>query len=145
VSGHHAVAGHDLIGHAEIEAPVGDQLVQLLEGARVEQQVDPFVGGQLAGRVLALSALLAASQLRAPLEVGEKILWFHASGYTLVAACTFSQSLRNFSRPMFVSGWLNMASMTAGGQVQTSAPIRPASTTWIGCRTLATSTSVVNS
>ena len=46
---------------------------------------------------------------------------------------------------MSVSGCLNSASITAAGQVQMSAPIRAASTMWMGWRTLATSTSVVNS
>ena len=47
--------------------------------------------------------------------------------------------------PMSVSGCLKSASMTDGGHVQMSAPMRAAGTTCIGCRTLATSTSVSNS
>ena len=43
---------------------------------------------------------------------------------------------------MSVRGWLNNASITFGGQVQTSAPRRAASTMCIGPRVLATSTSV---
>src|SRR5688500_3480952 len=65
-----------------------------------------------------------------------------ASRSQTFAACAFSQSLRNFSRPMSVSGCLKHCSMTAAGTVTTSAPMRAASTTWIGLRTLATSTSV---
>ncbi len=59
--------------------------------------------------------------------------------------CDLFQSARNFSSPMPVSGWLNRESMTFVGHVQTSAPSRAASTTWIGWRTEATSTSVPNS
>ena len=44
------------------------------------------------------------------------------------AACDFSQSFRNFSSPTSVSGCLNDCSMMAAGTVQTSAPIRAAST-----------------
>ena len=62
-----------------------------------------------------------------------------------LAACAFSQSWRNFARPMSVSGCLKHCSITAAGTVTTSAPMRAASTMWIGLRTLATSTSVPNS
>src|SRR3954464_12875539 len=62
-----------------------------------------------------------------------------------LTAWVFSQSLRNFSRPMLVSGWLNSESITAGGQVQMSAPRRAASTMWIGLRVLATRISVAKS
>ena len=34
--------GHDLLGHAEVAAPVGDELVDLFETARVEEQIDPL-------------------------------------------------------------------------------------------------------
>ena len=60
-------------------------------------------------------ALLAAAELGAAFEVGEDVVWsVHrvsfqpslAASYALTA-CDFSQSFRNFSRPMLVSGWLN--------------------------------------
>ena len=38
VAGDHAVAGHDLLLHAEVAATVGDERVDLLEGIGVEQQ-----------------------------------------------------------------------------------------------------------
>ena len=64
----HAVAGHHLIGHAEVEAAVRDQLVHFLEGAGIEQQLHALAGDELAGLVLAAQPLLAAAQLRQPFE-----------------------------------------------------------------------------
>ena len=55
-----------------------------------------------------------------------------------------AQSARNAARPLSVSGWLNNCRSTAGGTVATCAPILAASTTCIGLRTEATSTSVLN-
>ena len=110
MAGDDAVAGDELLVHAEIAAAVGDQLVELLERAGIEQQLDPLAGGQLAGFVLAREALGAAAQLGAPLEVGEDVFGFHRGSSIradrLTTACAFSQSFRNFSRPMLVSGWL---------------------------------------
>jgi hypothetical protein len=37
-----------------------DQLVGLVEGAGIEEQIDPLAGGQLARLVLAAKAILAA-------------------------------------------------------------------------------------
>ena len=65
VAGDDAVAGDLLLGHAEVEAAVLDQLVQLLEAALVEQQLDALARGELALRVLALAALGAAALLGA--------------------------------------------------------------------------------
>jgi hypothetical protein len=101
---------------------VGDELVDLVERARIEEEIDPLARGELAGLVVAAQPIRAAAKLRAPLEVVE-VLVFQA--FTVWA---FSQSLRNFSRPMSVSGCLNIASMTAAGHVQMSAPMRAAST-----------------
>jgi hypothetical protein len=39
---------------------MGDELVRLLEGAGIEQQLDPLPCGELAGAVLALAAFGAA-------------------------------------------------------------------------------------
>ena len=66
VAGHDAVAGHLLLGHAEVEAAVLDELVELLEGALVEQHQDALAGGELALAVLPLAPLGAAPLLRAP-------------------------------------------------------------------------------
>ena len=74
-----AVAGHDLLGHAEVAAAVRDELVDLFEGAGVEQQVDALARRQLAGVALAAETVLAAAQLGAPLEVGQVIV-VHPSG-----------------------------------------------------------------
>ncbi len=58
---------------------------------------------------------------------------------------TFSQSERNFFRPMSVSGCLASCSSTLKGMVAASAPMRAACTTCMGLRTEATSTWVENS
>ena len=65
-----------------------DELVELFEGAGIEQEIDPLARGQLSCLVLPANALLAALCTQT------------------FTACDFSQSFRNFSRPMFVSGWL---------------------------------------
>ena len=97
-----AVAGHDLIGHAEIETAVRDELVELFERAGIEQEIDPLAGGQLAGFVLAAQPLRAAALLGPAFEFRERLGGIH---YALTA-WDFSQSFRNFSRPLVVSGWL---------------------------------------
>jgi hypothetical protein len=102
VAGHDAVARHDLIGHAEVAAAMRDELVDFLERARIEEQLDPFARGEPAAGALPVEPLLAAAELGAPLEVRENLV-----GLQAFTAWTFSQSFRNFSRPMFVSGWLN--------------------------------------
>ena len=63
--------------HAEVAAAMGDELVDLLERAGIEQQLDPLARGQLAGRVLPLEPIGAAAELGAPLEVGEDIVGLH--------------------------------------------------------------------
>ena len=55
-----------------------------------------------------------------------------------------AQSARNAAKPLSVSGWLNNCRRMAGGTVQIWAPNLPASTTCVGLRTEATSTSVLN-
>jgi hypothetical protein len=52
--------------------------------------------------MLALEPVGAAAQLGVAFEVGEDVC-----GVQAFTACAFSQSFKNFSRPMFVSGWLN--------------------------------------
>ncbi len=58
---------------------------------------------------------------------------------------TLAQSAMNLSRPLVVSGWLNIWSSTDRGMVATWAPISADSTTCCGWRTEATSTCVSNS
>ena len=53
---------------------MGDELVDFLEGAGIEQQLDPLARRQLAGLVLALEALLAAAQFGAALEIGKGVV-----------------------------------------------------------------------
>jgi hypothetical protein len=80
---------------------VRDELVEFLERTGIEQEVDPLAGRELARVVLPAQPLVAASELRAALEIGEDVVRRQA-----FTACDFSQSFRNFSRPMAVSGWL---------------------------------------
>ena len=107
-----AVAGHDLVGHAEVETAVGDELVELFERARIEQQIDPLASGQLAGLVLAAQPLRAAALLGAAFEFGERrgqsvsVVGHRRPRSPPSTACDFSQSFRNFSRPLVVRGWL---------------------------------------
>jgi hypothetical protein len=79
---------------------VGDELVHFLERPRIEQEPDALARRELAGCVVAIETLLTAAELRAPFQVGEGFVWF-SQAFT---ACDFSQSFRNFSSPLLVSG-----------------------------------------
>ena len=79
MAGNHTVAGDALIGHSKIEAAVGDELVDLFEGPRVEQQFDALPGGELAGVVLPPQTILAAAELGAALEIGESVSRVHVA------------------------------------------------------------------
>src|SRR5262249_48691585 len=61
VAGDDAIARIELVGHPEVETAMGDELVGLLEGPRVEEKLDALAGGQLAGFVLPPAALFAAA------------------------------------------------------------------------------------
>src|SRR5262245_21987808 len=62
-----AIAGNDtipwnlLLRHAEIRGPMLDEHVPLLEGAGIEQQIDPLARRQLALAMLRLAPLPAAA------------------------------------------------------------------------------------
>ncbi len=73
VAGDHPVPRDLLLGHAEVEAAVLHELVQLLEGAVVEEQLHPLAGGELALPVLALAPLGAAPLHGAPDLVPENV------------------------------------------------------------------------
>ena len=62
MAGHHAIAWHLLVGHAEIDAAMLDEHVRLFEGVGVEQQLDALAGGELAALVLRLDPALAAAE-----------------------------------------------------------------------------------
>ena len=78
---------------------MGDEPVDLLERPRIEQELDPLAGGELARFVLPAKTLLPATQLGAAIEIGEGVV-----GVQAFTACAFSQSFRNFSSPIVVSG-----------------------------------------
>ena len=98
------VAGYHMVLHAEIATAMRDELVDFLEGAGVEQELDALARRQLARGVLAAEALLAATELCTLLEVCQGVEGIRHQALT---AWAFSQSFRNFSSPMLVSGWLN--------------------------------------
>jgi hypothetical protein len=102
VAGDDTVARDDLVGHPEVPAAVRDELVELFERSGIEKQIHPLAGRELSRRMLALDAVGATAQLGAAFEVGELVY-----GLQAFTACAFSQSFKNFSRPMLVSGWLN--------------------------------------
>ena len=58
-------------------------------------------------------------------RVDGRVVYAFAQDFTV---CAFSQSFRNRSSPISVSGCLKSASITEAGQVQMSAPSRAAST-----------------
>ena len=67
-----------MILHAEIGAAVGDEHVEFLERAFVEQQIDTLPCGELAATVLRIDPCLTAAQTRifaAPLQLFENV--FH--------------------------------------------------------------------
>ena len=63
-AGDHAVAGHARLLHAEIDAAVLDIHVELLEGALIEQEIEPLARGELAAGMLRLDAGGAAADPR---------------------------------------------------------------------------------
>src|SRR5262249_30267256 len=69
----HAVARNDLALHAEVAAAVGDQLVDFLERARIEEELDALARGQLSRGVLPLEPFPAAAELGATLQIGEGV------------------------------------------------------------------------
>ncbi len=60
-AGDEAVARRSLLLHPEVRAAVPDELVQLLEGAFIEQEVDALARSELAGLALSLAALRPAA------------------------------------------------------------------------------------
>src|SRR5207244_3715071 len=78
VARHDAVAGNELLGHPEVETAMRDELVELFERARIEQQIDAFAGGEFAGVVLAAQAFVAAAEFGAAFEIGEDLVWRQA-------------------------------------------------------------------
>ena len=60
--GDDAIAGHALLGHAEVAAAVLDEHVVFLERIVVEEQLQALAGRELALRVLPFDPRLAAAQ-----------------------------------------------------------------------------------
>src|SRR6185503_9295650 len=61
VAGHHAVAGNPALGHAEVGGPMLDEDAGLLEGAGVEEELDPLAGSEAALGVQLRNALRATA------------------------------------------------------------------------------------
>src|SRR5438132_1213421 len=74
VAGDDPVARNDLLRHPEVETAVRHVLVDLFEGAGIEEKIDALARRQLARFALAAKPLLAAAQLRAPIEIGENVV-----------------------------------------------------------------------
>ena len=77
VSGNDAVARDQLLFHAEVAAPVRDQPIEFLEGARIVEQLDSLAGSQLASGMLALEPIGTADKFSAPIEVSENVFGLH--------------------------------------------------------------------
>ena len=71
VAGDDGVARDALLVEAELVRAMSDQGVDLLEGALVEEDVDPLAGGELAALVLGLDALGSAALTGGFLEAFE--------------------------------------------------------------------------
>src|SRR5206468_13080767 len=79
-SGHDSVSRSSLILHVEVVALMDDELVDFQEGSGIEQNLEPFARGLLAGFVLATDALVSAGQLGlcvSAMELVEAILMRH--------------------------------------------------------------------
>ncbi len=63
VAGDDAVAGDALLVHPEIAGAMDDELIELLERSRIEQQRDALARGELALGVLTIDARLPATEL----------------------------------------------------------------------------------
>ncbi len=105
-----AVAGDHLVLHPEVAAAVRDQLVELLEGAGVEQQFHPLAGRQLALLVLAPHPRLAAPELRRLLQLRQLFVLVHRS-----------PDRRRNSRPARQSGGAQPPTVPTGSRPGSSA------------------------
>jgi hypothetical protein len=59
--------------HPEIQAPVFDELVDLLKRILVQQQIDALTRGELAFRFLAGETFFAAAKLSRPIQFDEPL------------------------------------------------------------------------
>ena len=94
VAGDDGVAPGPFLLHLEVVGAVAHEGVELLEGAGVEQLLDPLAGGHLALRVLLLDRLLGGgvdrrlaqlAQVGELLLVGDRVLLAHGAGVYLSA------------------------------------------------------------
>ena len=63
-AGDNAVAGNDLLVHAEVEAAVGDEFVDFVEAPGIEEEIDPLTRRELSGVVLPFQPIVAAAAHR---------------------------------------------------------------------------------
>ncbi len=73
VAGDHAIAGNALFLHPEVGGSMDDELVELLERAGIEEEGDALPRRELAFVVLAVDAVLSASQLAFPFAALELV------------------------------------------------------------------------
>ena len=147
LAGDDAVAGNDLLLHPEVAAAVRDELVDLLEGARIEQQIDAL----RAPSACRPRAAGAGAPRRRPAPRAARALRDGVCSSCLleqptstVHSLSLLPVLQELLQPDVGQRVLEHASITAAGHVQMSAPIRAASTIWMLWRTEATRISVVN-
>jgi hypothetical protein len=67
--GDDAIAGDDLVRHAEVAAAVSDEGVDLFERPGIEEDLHALARGQLPGITLALQALFPTAQRGPSLKV----------------------------------------------------------------------------
>src|SRR5258706_10731478 len=65
----HAVAGIELVFHPEVAAAMRNELVDLLERARIEKQLHALAGCELSLRVLLLGSFLPTALFRAAVQI----------------------------------------------------------------------------
>ncbi len=83
-AGDEAVAGGALLLHAKIDATMTDKFVEFFKGAFVQQQMDAFARGELAGFVFAFAAFRAAPRFGFRGLAAEL---FHAVVMLILCAC----------------------------------------------------------
>ena len=97
VAGDDGVAPGPFLLHLEVVGAVADEGVELLEGAGVEQLLDPLAGGHLALRVLLLDRLLGGRvdrRLAQLAQVGELLLVGHRDSSRASGAGVYLSALQ---------------------------------------------------
>src|SRR5216684_1639982 len=105
---------------------------------------DDLGGGDAARRERAARRVSGGRLILGPIQNAGPFYSAAALAWPRIDWPVFAQSARKAARPFSVSGWANICRSTAGGMVPTCAPSFAASTTCMGWRIEATSTSVLS-